>query len=176
MVSHLPVWMLDVDGVLNVSEPAWHGPVHTGHADAYSVAYPMTWSPSLVESIIEIHESGEVEIRWATTWVDLASEVERLMGLPSFPLAFHGLHGPPQLKAGGAKMHAALVTLYVEGRPLVWTDDDAIPADGTHARMLANSAPRRLFISPNHRHGLTPGNVADIRRFIADPQGWPSHV
>lgn len=162
-----PVWLLDVDGVLNADRPGWGAPARQGHVPLAGFYYRLRWSPGLVERVTALHESGSVEIRWATTWVDHIELVERLLRLPAFASAFRGLGQLPAYKAPLRKLDAALGVVEVERRPLVWTDDDAIPGGGEARDRLELAGVPVMFIVPDPRTGLQPEDLDAIEEFIA---------
>jgi len=162
------VWLLDVDGVLNAADPGWDGEPRQGRAVAYGVSYRVRWAPDLVGRIRQVHRSGTVEIRWATTWVDEIGEIERLLGLPRFPLAFSGLGTAPAVAAPGVKWRAALDVVEVERRPLVWTDD-AIPSLGRQLRRLGAGGLPVMLVAPDPFTGLQPEHLDAIEAFLRDP-------
>ncbi|MFC7484280.1 hypothetical protein ACFQX7_35595 [Luedemannella flava] len=127
-----PVWLLDVDGVLNVQRPGWGAAPRRGMAVSMGEAWPMRWAPALIRRIREIHRTGVAEVRWCSTWCPDADQVERLFGLP--PLA-RALTGRPRAGMAGdaAKLAAAQAVISDEGRALIWTDDTAVPDEGRGA-------------------------------------------
>jgi hypothetical protein len=46
-----PVWLLDVDGVVNVARPGWGAAPRSGNAYSGATAYRMRWAPTLIERI-----------------------------------------------------------------------------------------------------------------------------
>ncbi|CRK60373.1 hypothetical protein [Alloactinosynnema sp. L-07] len=165
-MADLPVWLLDVDGVLNAVRPGWGRAPRQGTASSGGLGYRMHWAPALIEEIIRLHRAGLVEIRWATTWADDIAQVERLLRLPRFPTAFSTLGVDPSVKAPERKAAAALEIVEVECRPLVWTDDDAIPASGPLIERLTAIGVPTMFVRPNPRHGLQPEDVRAIEEFL----------
>jgi hypothetical protein len=165
----VPVWLLDVDGVLNASSPGWSAPHDEGAATFEGVDFPMRWAPGLVSAIRRLHRTSTVEVRWATTWVDEIDAIERLMRLPALPTAFSTRGLPPTVRMTQAKQQAALTVVEVEQRPLIWTDDDAIPSGGTVLRRLRRSGQPALLVVPDSRRGLLPEHVASIEEFLRDP-------
>jgi hypothetical protein len=163
-----PVWLLDVDGVLNVARPGWGRPPRQGRAVALGVSYQLRWAPGLVDRIVRLHKSGTVEVRWATTWVDHIGEIERLLRLPAFPPAFTGLGAAPFATAPDAKLAVALGVVEFEQRPLIWTDDDSIPTSGPILERLAVSGLPVLLVAPDPLHGLQPEHLRAIEEFLAD--------
>jgi hypothetical protein len=159
--------LLDVDGVLNAPTPAWPGGVVDGHADVLGRTYRLRWARDLVRKVAALHASGWVEVRWATTWVDHIEQIERLMHLPGMTTAFSGVD-PNSLDARQLKIDAAMRVVEQERRPLIWTDDDAVPLEGPLLDRLDASGMPVLLVRPHLRHGLHPEDLAAIDDFIAD--------
>lgn len=162
-----PVWLLDVDGVLNASRPGWAEPHVQGEAYVDGVTYLLRWAPELARRIDGIVGGGAVEVRWATTWVDHILQVERLLRLPSMRTAFR-VGSDADLDPAELKLQAALHVVEVERRPLIWTDDDAIPGveDILHRRIKDAGVPV-LLLEPHTANGLQPEDVDEIDRFLA---------
>lgn len=159
-------WLLDVDGVLNADTPPW-GDVgfKAGRIAVDSLSYRFTWNTKLIDAIRAIHATGQVRIRWASSWCPYARKVERKLGLPPLGVAFTSGYQGDKLKQ--VKLVAARLALKTGG-DLIWTDDDAF--DGTPEQLfgdLPDPASRVLLIKPQETLGLTPGHLADIRAFIA---------
>jgi len=170
-VSHptpagVPVWLLDVDGVVNARRPAWDQPFAQGNAFVDGVAYRLQWAPALTRYIKAVHKRQAAEIRWATTWVDHVHQVERLLRLPALHTAFRGLGTAPSVGAPDRKLSAALHVVEIERRPLIWTDDDAIPVMGTQRRRLEEAGVPVLLLAPNPYEGLTPEHLERIDDFL----------
>lgn len=164
-----PVWLLDVDGVLNAHRPGWGGSFAEGAARAGGGQFWIRWSPELVRRLVAIHGTGTVEVRWATTWVPWIVEIEHLLGLPSWSVAWDGPHegaGTPAVPTPLRKVRTALQVVELERRPLIWTDDDAIPTRGPeHARIVTADVPC-LLIRPASRAGLQPTDLDAIEAFL----------
>jgi hypothetical protein len=154
-----PVWLLDVDGVINATRPGWGAAPHHGTARAGDLSFRIRWAPALARRIRTLHKSGLVEIRWCSTWCVYADEIERLLGLPELGRAFdEEING---VAARLAKFTAALAVV-AEGRPLIWADDDAIPQGDDRLR-LGDA----LLIEPQRRRGLQPEDMDAIEAFVA---------
>lgn len=155
-----PVWLLDVDGVINVSRPEWPE-VSTAHAHAAGHRYRMRWAPALVDRIRTLHQSGVVEVCWCTTWCAYAHELERLFALPPLGRAFvDEINGGV---ASIAKLAAARQVL-ADGRSLIWTDDTEVPPYGdVHDELVATG--RALLIRPRGSVGLQPVHLDCIEAF-----------
>jgi HAD domain in Swiss Army Knife RNA repair proteins len=200
----LPLWLLDVDGVLNVVTlapdatlwPRWRRGV--ARTDDRSRAWPITWSPDVIDRLTDLLTARRVEIAWLTTWgEDANDELAALLGLPQLPVA--GCPPSRVVTSGGlsgtgrpASTHAevagadaadpltgrwwkfgALRRLYAvdPGRPLVWTDDDLALEPQVTAWMRAHTT--SLLVAPDPRHGLTPQHLIAIDRFLQVHAGAP---
>src|SRR5687768_389378 len=83
-----PIWLLDVDGVINASRPGWGAAPRTGYAYAGRSEFKIRWAPALLQRIRKLHSEGLVEIQWCTTWCAFADQLERLFKLPPLGRAF----------------------------------------------------------------------------------------
>jgi hypothetical protein len=165
----VPVWLLDVDGVLNVPKPGWSAPPRRSTAYAEGVAWGMRWAPKLVTRIRELHGAGVVEVRWCTTWCPWADQLERMMGLPALQRSLpDDVARGPSLPRAGAKLAVAFAVLNEEGRRLVWTDDDAIPVQGRDDRRALEADGRALLIAPPYARGLQPAHLDEIERWLGE--------
>ncbi|GAB7036280.1 MULTISPECIES: hypothetical protein [Catenuloplanes] len=159
-----PVWLLDVDGVLNAARPGWDAEARTGTAYGGGHPYRLCWAPALINRIRALHHAGSVTLRWCSTWCADADQVERLFGLPPLERAWtdpvdHGV-------APGVKLAAARAVLD-RGHRLIWTDDDAVPAGGpVHDELVA--AGRALLIAPTATRGPQPAHLDEIEAFASD--------
>lgn len=166
-----PVWLLDVDGVLNASRPGWGGPPRTRTAYAEGLAWRMRYAPALIDRIRAVTGARLAEVRWATTWVPYADQVERAMGLPSLPLAFTAADIEAAGSARAAKEAAARAVVHKERRPLVWTDDDVVPDDeALRAPYQAPGVPA-LLLRPDGRRGLRPADMDAVEAFLREHAG-----
>jgi hypothetical protein len=162
-----PVWLLDVDGVVNATKPGWHAA--PARAWVYSTVdrceYRLRWAPALVQRLRALHVAGTVEIRWCTTWCLEAATLERLWHLPRLDRALTCEPMPRGSAAHPLKLAAARRVLAAD-RVLIWTDDAAVPGPGPLHDELTNGG-RALLIAPSARRGLTPQHLADIEAFAA---------
>lgn len=180
-----PVWLLDIDGVINAvaeqpDSSVWPAArwVHAS-ATCTGVEWPLLAARPVLEFIRKVHRSGRAEIRWHTTWQHEAAGVARALGLPDFPV-----QPVPELAAyqhqlvGGAaptgpawwKLPAAQ-RVVGEGRALVWTDDDA---DAQLRRWNVEHPlyriPSVLIICPRTEIGLTDCDLLAIDAFLCGPR------
>jgi hypothetical protein len=158
-----PIWLLDVDGVLNAARPGWGAAPRSGTAYSAGQPFRLRWAPALATRIRSLHDSGLVEICWCSTWCSDADQVERLLGLPRLDRAWQ--HPISTVAAAVAKLAAARAVLD-RGRRLIWTDDEAIPASGPDRDELT-AAGRALLIAPTPNRGLQPADLDAIDAFLA---------
>jgi hypothetical protein len=166
-----PIWLLDVDGVLNVNRPGWHAVPRRGLAYAQGMGWPMRWAPKLLDRIRSAHTSGLLEVRWCTTWCPYAGQLEQLFGLPELARALAGEPIPGGPVSDAMKLAAAYDVLEA-GRDLVWTDDTAIPEYGPDRDALERLG--ALLIRPSSRRGLQPIHIDEIEAFARERNGQPS--
>ena len=146
-MGDVPVWLLDVDGVLNASRPGWGGPGRAARVTVLGCSLRLRWEPKAIACIRTLHMAGVVEVRWCTTWCPWTSTLEALWRLPTFGRAWQG----DPADTWHAKLEAAL-DVVADGRRLVWTDDDLDPADLPPE--LDPADPRLLLIRPRSSRGL----------------------
>ncbi|MDR7276071.1 hypothetical protein [Catenuloplanes atrovinosus] len=162
-----PVWLLDVDGVINAKRPGWGGPplrreVYSAEDD---YAYPIRFAPALIVRIKELIKAEAVEVRWCTTWCPEAYRLERLWSLPPLGSALTRRPLPRGAECWPLKLAAARDVVHTEGRRLIWTDDEALPPPGPDRDALTADG-RGLLIAPDSRRGLQPEHLDEIARFV----------
>lgn len=178
-----PVWLLDVDGVVNAISQKPDGAVwpkkewvtctgRTGNAE-----WPILAAQPVLDFIAAVHTSGRAEVRWHTTWQHDALALAELLRLPEFGVQDCPEFYPERQLAGGAaavavrncwwKLPAAERVLGEEGRPVIWTDDDINREIGWRGRdrTLRTLGPI-LTISPPQHVGLTPRHLRQVDDFI----------
>ena len=127
-----PIWLLDVDGVINaLCAPKTWDEHKEGIAHLDDGSYKICWSEELIRAI-ELINKEDVEVRWLTTWGHYANEVLRpLVNLEEeFPVQAEPVYASGY---GGASLsyttfdwkYMAVLEVLEEGRPIIWTDDDA---------------------------------------------------
>ncbi|MGO4258139.1 hypothetical protein [Marmoricola sp. RAF53] len=160
----VPIWLLDVDGVLNANRPGWSERPRQAIAYAAGEPFKMRWSATLLNKISDLHTTGRVELRWCTTWCPWADQLEQIFGLPplarSIPEPMPSSGAWPDAKVGAAR------NVLREGRPLIWTDDEAIPPEGPPRDALTNADVPTLLIEPLPNRGLQPAHLARIEQFL----------
>lgn len=162
MSTDLPVWLLDVDGVINANKPGWSAPPRRATAYADGIGWKMRWAPALIDRIRALHASGRVEIRWATTWCAYADQLERMWRLPPLDRAFNE---PINGRAAGIAKLAAARAVLTEGRRLIWTDDVEVPEPDWPLYDELTAEGRALLIRPRGNRGLQPEDMDAIEAF-----------
>lgn len=161
-----PVWLLDVDGVINTNRPGWSAAPRQGMAYADGTGWKMRWASALTTRIQAIHQAGLAEIRWCTTWCERTAQLGRMFGIGPFDDAF-GTR-PDHKTYGDLKAEAALAVL-ADGRRLIWADDAEVPAARDLFPQIASAEAdgRALLIAPDERRGLQPADLDAVEAFAA---------
>lgn len=182
--------LLDVDGVLNaLARPL---PAHltwqTGMATAHGRSFEIAWAPEVVARLVALHLSGEVELRWLTTWGhDANTSLRPLLEMPELTVAgtYEDAYDPtsdgdpdgvgslaavtPAARDGLTgrwwKFDVVAALLVDEpGRRLVWLDDDlAGEQDLARWTSLQTDA---LILAPEPRTGLVPADLDTVEAFV----------
>lgn len=185
----VPLWLLDVDGVLNVvpghagaSARASPG-TRRGSAVADGVRWPIRYVPAVTAAVARLHTAGAVECRWLTTWGEAANaELRRVLGLPHLDVVATPHVARPVRAGGGVAFHGAgaapddgewwklaavrALVAAAPGRPLVWTDDD-LRHHPEAVAWVRRHGPPSLLVAPRPHEGLTRGALSDIEEFCA---------
>lgn len=185
-----PLWLLDVDGVLNAvtdqpDRTVWPDWRH-GRATADGVSWPICFSPTVTRTVRRLHDSGLAEVRWLSTWGRHANaDLRALLDVPELPVVAERPAAatlPDGAVADGAISHGdtvedhgpwwklAAVRSLVNAepdRPLVWTDDE-LRYEIEAAWWVTTNVRRHLLLAPPARVGLTPRLLRQIERFCAD--------
>jgi hypothetical protein len=169
-----PVWLLDVDGVVNTVRPGWAAAPRKAlvWSGADNTSYLLRWSPLVVDRIRLLHTSGKVEVRWCTTWCPEAGRLESLWHLPELARALSADPMPRGPACRPLKLAAARAVL-AEGHRLIWTDDEALPPPGPDRDDLTADG-RALLIAPRANRGLQPADLHRIEKF-AEGRRLPTH-
>src|SRR5262245_14536015 len=89
-----PVWLLDIDGVINALDhpgpPTRAWPAFCWRCveaeSAHQIRWPIVAAQPVLDFIALVHTGGLADIRWHTSWQGFANNVSRELGLPEFPL------------------------------------------------------------------------------------------
>lgn len=155
-----PLWLLDVDGVINALNPKnKHVRAWGGYASA-RVGFQIRYSPVLISRITGVVESDQAEIRWLTTWEREANTIPvPALGLPQLQVVSRaGHYGEGWWKLSAAQGVAG-------EHPLIWTDDDILQHYRAKQWLRAREAPT-LGIAPSRRGGLQPQEMDLIEQFV----------
>lgn len=185
MTNLPPVWLLDIDGVINAvsrkpdrgvwPKDRWiQGTAHGSGTD-----WPIHAAGPVVDFIRETHGSGRAEVRWHTTWQHEAANVAKLLGLPDFEVqacpeyavAHQAVAGAEPLPVRGVwwKLPAAERVVGEEGRALVWTDDDANrELRGRSGKENLSRLAPTLIVCPRTHIGLTRKHLRMIDGFLTE--------
>jgi len=177
-----PVWLLDVDGVLNACssrgcrsvwpQECWHRHLV---ADLDGRKWPILVADPIVSYLRAVHANGDAEIRWHTSWQHSAPQrLAPALGLPDWPLAVAPEHHDPaeHTTHGWWKLGAVARVLDEEGRRLVWTDDDiSFGAQLTGAVGELLRRPGALAVTPRSTIGLTLKNLLAVDAFLGADDG-----
>lgn len=159
-----PIWLLDVDGVVNADKPGWGAAPRVGLIPETNTTYKIRWAPALIKRIRDLNRAHRVTIRWCSTWCSEIDQLERLFGLPHLERAW--THPIGTIAATHAKLQAARDVL-ARDHPLIWTDDEAVPTNGSLLEELTRHG-NALLIAPQMNRGLQPEHLDQIERFIIE--------
>lgn len=176
MTDDRPVWLLDVDGVINVVAAGDHSsswPRQAWRRIASINGWPILVATPVLDFLRLVHELDAAEIQWNTTWQhDAPRCLAPALDLPDWPVAeerdFAAEHDSYLLSEWSWwKLHAAQQVVLTEERRLVWTDDDI-----DHERRSNDALSELLMservcaISPSPYRGLTPQHLTRIAQFL----------
>ena len=168
----VPIWFLDIDGVVN----ALARPAPIGHQITTAITMGRGWriayDPRVIEFINRVSRENLAEIRWLTTWEqDAHRSLGPTVGFDAFP----AYDIPDDDSAfGWWKADIVAASIENEGRPLLWTDDD-IDSEPVRDSLIAEGT-ASLLVSPDPQTGLETKNLETIEEFImgVQPGGRPS--
>lgn len=152
-----PVWLLDIDGVLNPATvdrnvwPSWRSE-YVGEVMA-----GFTIATDVLAALHSVHASGRVEIRWCTTWQEDAVAIGAAFGLPRWKV-----EQLPMTCGGAWSKHvvAARVLREHAERVVVWTDDEITHRARTESAVAATLTARQMHaLAPDPTRGLTPDDL-----------------
>jgi len=170
-VSEVPVWLLDIDGVINACtrkpdpnvwpKDAWRSQKVNG--------FPITCAVPVLDFIHRIHREGVAEIRWHTTWQKDSALIEQAFGLPHLPVQDCPEFDTRYASDRWFKLPAAERVVMKDGRDLIWTDDDlgyCKGGDDWVTLEYMREERRILTIAPSDNTGLTPKHLRRIDEFL----------
>lgn len=175
MTDEKPLWLLDIDGVINaavgtdgkIPTHAWPRDVWT---DDRAMGQTREWrilaAAPVVELIRSVHEQGRAEIRWHTTWQSQAANVAKVLDLPEFAVE----HAPEydwdeeRHRAQWWKLPAVWREV-ANGRRILWTDDDASYYLTTEQKIRLRQAHVQI-VSPSFTEGLCKKHLRIIDEWL----------
>lgn len=196
--GELPLWLLDVDGVLNAVAPTSEGRDwprwQRGFArtDGRRRAWPISWSPDVISQLLAWRAARRVEVAWLTTWgYDANDELAELLGLPQLPVA----GAPPSRVVASAGWADSTASTHAEmagadaADPLTgrWWKFDVVrrlhAADPLRPLIWTDddlafepevmawmrAHTRSLLIAPDPMRGLIPQHLRAIDRYLQVP-------
>ncbi len=174
-MSDLPVWLLDIDGVVNAATK--NPPTHAWPAEDWingvATNAGKTWrilsARPVADFIRTVHEQGRAEIRWHTTWQDDAHQVSAMLDLPTFAVQaapeFHRVEEHLR-RDEWWKLPAVMRVLAEEKRRVVWSDDDTAWDLSVSQRTALGQAGPLLLIAPDPYTGLCRKHLRQIDAFL----------
>ena len=169
----VPVWLLDIDGVVNAlargpvrgSFPSELWTQHVVEADIPNMGrmvLPIYVALPVLDFVRHVYDDGLAEVRWHSTWRTAAmTDLGPTLGLPPIPISI-----APEWTTrpvGWWKLPAAQRVI-TSGRPLVWTDDDIVNFPDEVGALGEGSD--RLLISPDPDTGLNADELEQIEKFL----------
>lgn len=179
MSDNTPIWLLDVDGVLNPFSSYLPSHYTVGSAARYpgERANRVSWDPTIIGRIKQLHEDDAVEIQWLTTWGAGANgELRELFGFDRFELAadppswawrgwssYSNKPHPQWWKLGAVKQ----LLDKDPSRRVVWTDDEiGLEPDALDLVKTSNV----FAVSPAPQEGLSLTDMSRIEQFVKGRQ------
>ncbi|MBO3089486.1 HAD domain-containing protein [Cellulomonas dongxiuzhuiae] len=168
----VPVWFLDVDGVINIdTDASLEG---TNVVELVVRGWPVTirYRPAVVSRINALQRSGMVEVVWLTTWhQDAVDVLSPAIGLDPFSVADERSDGPslaahPENALGLTWWKEAAARVHLMQRrssAFVWTDDE-LAVGRTEVHSWAPG--RKLLLAPEPHLGLTVADLSAIEAFV----------
>ncbi len=175
-----PVWLLDIDGVINAitkkPDPSvwprdqW---VRTTAFSGDDIEWPILAATPVLDFLRRVHEKGRAEIWWHSTWQHYSVNVGMALDLPEWPVL-----DCPEFAEQETFIATPLVErervwwkfpavqrLLVQGKRLLWTDDDA--KFQLDFRKKREWEPQALVVAPHETTGLAPRHLRHIDRWLA---------
>lgn len=153
-----PIWLLDVDGTIAPLRQDGASQTRFLYDHARPGLLSVPYDAHIVSRIQTLHDSGQVEVRWLTTWAAEALADWLAVGLGPFERVEPRVGRWSWEKANAV---GALLTDH-PGTRIVWTDDDI-------AQHLPDDFPRTerlLTLSPDPQAGLTHADLDRIETWL----------
>jgi len=169
----VPVWLLEVDGVINTYGTQKSPPTQVWPAADWIITkvgrFNIWAARPVVDFIRGVHERGEAEIRWHTSWQDGALDLAVGLGLPEFEVQEAPEWGSYDENAQGWWKLPPVHRVLAEGRSVLWTDDDAVCLSTRERAELQGSGLIEI-IAPTYNTGLCKRHLRQIGEIL--PRLW----
>lgn len=169
---------LDVDGVLNASNPQFDTVSSFVFNDNLGgglvIKRDFTFSPNLVAALDAMFLKYNVELVWLSTWNDdlkVLRLAKNFGGLPNGRVLHCVLpwHRNPTLREWTAwKAKAILDDQRGDETPFVWADDEALRFHRSDVDAGVSADVPRLFLDPRSYHGLTKLDLKKMDNFFSN--------
>lgn len=161
----LPLWFLDVDGVINCfPAPRFEELMASQEwSDALVDGYKIWWRRPVVEFINRMARERLAQPVWLTTWTSTAvTHLAPALDLDRFPTVVDATGGEwPDLEWWKWKRVQELTDSLAVS--FVWTDDDLTPKVREAAQTLPH---RKLILAPKSSPALEDNHLAMIEAFL----------
>lgn len=169
----IPVWFLDIDGVINsYPAPKAHMVKKYGeYRHEEILGYPIWYSPDVVSFINQVNALEMVEVVWLTTWVQRAlTDFAPVVGLDPFPCitSREGSDFPFLQDWWKWNRVKDFLQFNEANRPVVWTDDDLSRPIKANFRARFPETPACL-VTPQSCPGLRTEDLDRILEFLKNP-------
>lgn len=172
METPTPVWLMDVDGVLNALRPDPSRHVIT-EACAEGRWFSIAYDPAVIHRLSRLHKDGVIEIRWLTTWCDDANRsLADAIGMPQLIV-----EGASRYRTMGYMEHrwwkepaAHEVVRHDPSRMVIWSDDELDSRIVTGQVPWVSARTNVITITPDRWAGLTLDEVERVVRALTDEE------
>lgn len=158
------IWLLDFDGVINAVSKRGDQNVWDDWKATRINGFNILYSPTVIDTIRQIHHETDVEIKWLSTWCeDTLLFQDHIPGLPILQWL-----DSTEVDKDDFKRHWKLnaAQSYVpDDADVMWTEDEVYLTNReAHDWMLSRSGPLTI-INPAEYHGLLPRDLRLIREW-----------
>lgn len=177
MTVQKPLWLLDIDGVIN--SPLRKLPTDVWPEDQWLIKevwalqgkWPIHMAIPVRDLIVHVHEAGLAEIRWHTTWQQAANNVSDAFDLPHFPI-----QDAPEAAWYRQREWWKLPTVFREllktngSRRILWTDND-IDSELSPEQKATLKAGGCTLLCPNSGTGFNSQDLQALTEFLTTTVG-----
>jgi HAD domain in Swiss Army Knife RNA repair proteins len=160
-----PLILVDVDGVLNPSEPEADG--YRSHwVFPNCVPHRLWLHPMHGQMLSELAEAANADLVWASYWRNRANTwIAPRIGLPSIRVIPIRSRWRRRARSSLGEWKAAHVAAWIGQTPFVWFEDD--PDVPTYLEQLPGLG-RHLIVTVDPAIGLTHRHIAQARIWLGD--------